>query len=1011
MDFSEGNNINIGTLNCRGLRREYAETSLANDMKKYQLHMLAVQETHFKGTETRTLQTTDGTDKYTFFFTGPENNKWHGVGIVVSQTLKAQFKIISNRICIATTKLPSNRKLHFICAYAPTLSNSEKNPQTRQEFYDQLESAITEISNRDILIVAGDFNAKTGSGYEQFPMNMGKFGKGKLNKNGEFLLECALKNELIITNTLFQHKMSHRTTWECPQRIVDHKDQITGTIRKNPYRNQIDYILVRIKHRSLVTNSRSYSGIETYSDHRLVKTNMQIKWNKVKFFHGSKNTNHHINVQRLQDPVCRQLYSEAVVKLLEGRSTSTKKTETAQEKWDIVKTACIKAGETIIGKKPPQTKKCENETVKELSLKQKELGQKINACANKTERREMQQERNGMMKEIHRIISDEKTAKIINTVEEIERHKKDSNRMYHAVRALRQTEPKKNILVNGEDGLTTNVEEQLEIITDFFKATFSKDNVSEIDNIEPAEMAIPFSASEIETAAKCLKNNKSPGIDNMNAELLKYGPEEVYQEIADIFNRIAETGEIPQEIQQGILIPVPKPGKPQGPPGNLRPIILLSTLRKILSICMISRIHDKLYSKIPNSQAAYRPGRSTTEHVFAFKCLAEKAITSSNYEIIIEMLDMSKAFNTVDRGKLFQTLKEILNDDELHLMKVLIRDVQLQARIRNQFGTIFNTNIGVPQGDCLSPVLFTLYLAMALNDKFQHPELQLQDHNYAKQSTAGEDLLPRHLQDHTYSVKRDIYLDINLQYADDISWISNAEHKIENVKKQIPAKLSKYNLHVNEGKTEEHKIRRGGDDSWQKCKYLGTLLDTNCDISRRKRLAIIAYNKLNHIFSSKKVSLKQKQRIFNAYVESIFLYNSEIWTLTKKLEEDIDIFQRSMLRKLLNIRWPRKISNKDLYEKLQETEWSKKIKKRRLLWIGHLFRLPEDAPAKQALQECVRPVKRPRGKPKATWIASVEKELREINLNFQTANELAQERQNWRKTVDGAVSNTDETRP
>ena len=172
-------------------------------------------------------------------------------------------------------------------------------------------------------------------------------------------------------------------------------------------------------------------------------------------------------------------------------------------------------------------------------------------------------------------------------------------------------------------------------------------------------------------------------------------------------------------------------------------------------------------------------------------------------------------------------------------------------------------------------------------------------------------------------------------------------------------------------------------------------------------LAIVAYNKLNHIFSSKKVSLKQKQRIFNAYVESIFLYNSEIWTLTKKLEEDIDIFQRSLLRKLLNIRWPRKISNEDLYEKFQETEWSKKIKKRRLLWVGHLLRLPEDAPAKQALQECIRPVKRPRGKPKTTWIASVEKELREMNLNFQTANELALERQNWRSTVDGAVSNSD----
>ena len=52
-----------------------------------------------------------------------------------------------------------------------------------------------------------------------------------------------------------------------------------------------------------------------------------------------------------------------------------------------------------------------------------------------------------------------------------------------------------------------------------------------------------------------------------------------------------------------------------------------------------------------------------------------------------------------------------------------------------------------------------------------------------------ENLLPKHLQDHSYATIRDIYLDINLQYADDISWISNADHKIEDVKKRIPNQL------------------------------------------------------------------------------------------------------------------------------------------------------------------------------------------------------------------------------
>ncbi len=164
---------------------------------------------------------------------------------------------------------------------------------------------------------------------------------------------------------------------------------------------------------------------------------------------------------------------------------------------------------------------------------------------------------------------------------------------------------------------------------------------------EPHDMITSFTADEIEKAARSLKNNKSTGIDNIKAELIKYAPNNVHKLIADIYNETAKSGGYPEELVAGILTPIQKPGKTEGPPDNLRPIILLSILRKLLTISLLKRIWTRVKDKIPINQAAYQPGRSTTEQVFAIKVLCEKAIAISDYTIYLLLLDMSKAFDTV----------------------------------------------------------------------------------------------------------------------------------------------------------------------------------------------------------------------------------------------------------------------------------------------------------------------------------------------------------------------------
>ena len=225
--------------------------------------------------------------------------------------------------------------------------------------------------------------------------------------------------------------------------------------------------------------------------------------------------------------------------------------------------------------------------------------------------------------------------------------------------------------------------------------------------------------------------------------------------------------------------------------------------------------------------------------------------------------------------------------------------------------------------------------------------------------------------------------------------------------------LEENNLLLNNDKTEEHRIgKEGEDESWKKCKFLGSIINTEEDIRRRKGITIGVYKQLDHIFKSRKIGNELKIRSFKTYICSVFLYNSELWTLTKKLEEDIDIFQRKQLRKILGIYWPKKISNENLYDRTKVEPWSRTIRRRRLKWFGHMMRLQTETPAQKALQQYIKSVSKPVGRPKQTWIYNLYTDIKEhsdlINVNFKNEQtfinnmyEICRDnRAKWNKTIE-----------
>ena len=440
---------------------------------------------------------------------------------------------------------------------------------------------------------------------------------------------------------------------------------------------------------------------------------------------------------------------------------------------------------------------------------------------------------------------------------------------------------------------------------------------------------------------------------------------------------------------------------------------MLSILRKILTIALLDRTWKRLETKIPKSQAAYQRGRGTTEQVLALKLLIEKAIISSDYNVYILLLDMSKAFDTVNRKVLLTELQTVLDPDEIHLLSVLTNRPLISIFLDGEQGNGFHTLVGICQGDCLSAVLFIYYLAAALKDDTQ-------------------DQIPK-----------DLKAFLEIYYADDLTYATTSkQHKTE-IKNSKPQKLKNHNLLVNISKTEEGEApdkrpppppppppaedpgtrilwspldwlippkMSPPEPSYKNIKLLGTKLDTKKDIAARKSKVWQPVQKMRHFFKSKRLSTNHKIKIYKSYIETTLLYNSETWSLTKTLEDSLNSFHRRLLRIALNIKYPKTISNEKLYNITKEIPITEKIKKRRLALLGHILRLDAETPAQKALQFYFTRHERPVGRPPLTWIQCITHDLayttKHHNIktplslkSLKKLTEIAKDKHRWKQEI------------
>ena len=959
----------MGAWNVLTLSDDHRLPHLSSELRRLRVDVVGLSEVRRPGSGEIS------SEGYTYYWSGRSDGAHlGGVAIGISSRLRSSVvgvTPVDERIMLLRLKHTVGF-MSMVAVYAPTETSGL---EEKEMFYAKLDSVVEQCPSRDTLIVLGDFNAVTGTERAGYELCVGPHGSGNRNVNSSFLLNFAKSRRLRIGGSWFQRRELRRWTWYSN----------AGGVAK-----EIDHILVSTRWR-ILQNCRVYRSAEFFAtDHRLVVATLQIHVRSKKIPRCDQSRLH---LEKLREPACAQEYAVTV----SNRFGVLDTLEDPEELWDSFKRETLKATEECVGQRP----RSRSGVASEETLQAIEESRAARLAGDLDQHRTLARRTRALLRR-------DKERYVKGIAEEVEGcfHMNNLQPAYRALKKLRSRSTPQTCTVRRADGrIVSDADEVRARWAEYFGQLYMVEPPSrqlsvagvQMMTADPPVNEAPPSLAEVREAVNKLKWGKAAGICNISAEMLKAGGETMIHGLHAVLCAVWRTGTIPPDWKRGLVVPIWKGKGDRQDCNNYRGITLLSVPGKVLAHVLLMRVRSQLLKYQRPEQSGFTPGKSTTDRILALRVLAERRLEFQQ-GLLAAYVDFKKAFDSVHRESLWDILRiRGIPAKIIDLMTGLHTGTTSAVKCGGSPSDFFPVNSGVRQGCVLAPSLFNTCMDWVLG-------------KVADRSLCGASVGNTKVSD--------------LDFADDAVLLAESLDVLVMALEVLDEEAKPLGLKVSWTKTKVQAFGGLLDDTVQSVHacgedievlesftYLGSVVHNNGgssqDVTRRIGLAQGVMNSLNtSIWRCRYLCRRTKIRVFKSLVLPVLLYGCETWTLTRDLERRLDVFGTMSLRRIMGYRWYDFVSNERLLRETDSRHVTSIICERQLRLYGHVARFPEIDPAHRVISAGDNPEwRRPRGRPRNSWLGKVDRSCREMfGMGRAAAWGLARrDRPGWRRRVSEAT--------